>query len=172
MGFCSDLDLSLSSKVQTPRLITSYALPPQTRFLCAPYSIYWRRERNANSQRLTYAVTTSQSSKNAELVVFVEDVQKSSSTDLSAKNHTKRTFKLQQAQIFSILPLAAPQGNEDSLSGFDICVVYTSGALECISGDLAEKRWESTSSDVFKNDAAQGVVDLSLIHISEPTRPY
>jgi len=101
--------------------------------------------------------------KTAELVIFIEDVQKSSSIDLTAKNHTKRTFKLQEAKIFSILPLAAPSSTGNSTPGFDICVVYSSGALTCISGDLAEKRWESTAADVFKNDAIQGVVDYATI---------
>jgi len=150
-------------QVQTSRLITSYALPPQTRFLCAPCSIYWRSDKNANPQRLTYAVTSDQNSKTAELIAFVEDVQKGSSADLTAKNHTKKTFKLQHNKVFSILPIAAPRSNDDSLSGFDVCVVYTSGALQCLSGDLAGKRWESTSAEVFKNDTVEGIVDYATI---------
>lgn len=108
-------------------------------------------------------MTSDQNSKTAELIAFVEDVQKGSSTDVTPKNHIKKTWKLQHNTVFSILPVAAPRNTDDSLSGFDICVVYTNGALECLSGDLVGKRWESTPAEIFKNDTVESVVDYATV---------
>lgn len=115
-------------------------------------------------------MTSDQNSKSAELIAFVEDVQKGASTDLTAKNHTKKTFKLQHNQVFSILPVAGPLSTDDSISGFDVCVVYINGALQCLSGDLAGKRWESTPAEIFKNDTIPGVVDYTTIITLEQAR--
>lgn len=51
--------------------------------------------------------------------------------------------------MFAIYALASHSDNKDLASALDLCVVYTDGSVDSLSGDLGTKRWDA--------DAAQAV---------------
>lgn len=153
-----------SPKIRNPRLNTSYALSPQTRFLCPPCSVHRRYKPSENTQqvtqRLTYAVTSEPSGRKAELICFVEEAQKSSALDTSGGIQDKRSFELDsRGSVASLLALTVDSESAETSSALDICVVYTSGETQCISGDLTSQRWQ-TAADNKANVEYAAVFDL------------
>lgn len=134
-------------KVRNPRLITSYALAPQTRILCAPYSVYCKPA-GQKALRVTYVAISNDAEKKSEIVAFAEEAL-SDSSDLSVEKQVKTIYSLPKKDVFAIYALASHSDNKDLASALDLCVVYTDGSLDSLSGDLGTKRWDA--------DAAQAV---------------
>lgn len=134
--------------MRNPRLVTSYALPPHTRFLAAPYSVYYKPA-GLKAVRVTYAAVSNTAEKMAHIVSFVEEV-KSDSSDLSAESQVKTTYPLTNPAVFALYALASHSDNTDLASALDLCIVYNDGAVESVAGDLSTKRWDA--------DAAQSIV--------------
>ncbi|GAB7347223.1 hypothetical protein MBLNU459_g3326t1 [Dothideomycetes sp. NU459] len=132
--------------IRNPRLVTSYALPPQTRFLASPCSISRKLAGRKASQRITYAAVTDKSGKNVQLVCFTEETLTESS-DLSADQQVKLTYAFEKPKrsICSIHALPSHSDNEELGSALDVCVVYEDGSVQCVAGDLSSKRWDADS---------------------------
>ncbi|KAL1297737.1 hypothetical protein AAFC00_006276 [Neodothiora populina] len=151
--------------VRNPRLVTSYALPPQTRFLCPPYSVYYKPS-GQKAQRVTYAAVTNSAEKKSEVVAFVEEV-KSDSSDLSAESQIKTSYPLSNKPVLALCPLASHSDNTDLASALDLCLVYEDGTVETISGDLASKRWDAEADQAIA--LAQGASVQALGHVQYAT---
>lgn len=142
-------------KVQNPRLITSYALPPQTRFACAPCSIYRKIGGRKSAQRLTFAVVSNESHRKSELICFTEETQKDPSAALSAGNQTKATYQLRQSKskVLEISAVVVDSEAPDAHSALDVSLVYEDGHVETIAGDLSLERWQVASKQLVSSDS-------------------
>ncbi|KAH0345163.1 hypothetical protein KCU81_g4478, partial [Aureobasidium melanogenum] len=159
--------------VRNPRLVTSYALPPQTRLLCAPCSIYRKITGRKAAQRVTYAVLGHTTGKKTEVICFTEDTI-ADSTDLSADQQVKTSYQLPSSTstVFAINALASHSDNETLGLALDIAVTYADGSVECIAGDLQEKRWDADAARAIalaESDAAPSSVKVEYATVTDVT---
>jgi hypothetical protein len=159
--------------VRNPRLVTSYALPPQTRLLCAPCSIYRKITGRKAAQRVTYAVLGHTTGKKTEVICFTEDTI-ADSTDLSADQQVKTSYQLPTttSTVFAINALASHSDNETLGLALDIAVTYVDGSVECIAGDLQQKRWDADAARAIvmaESDAAPSSVKVEYATITDVT---
>jgi hypothetical protein len=159
--------------VRNPRLVTSYALPPQTRLLCAPCSIYRKITGRKAAQRVTYAVLGHTTGKKTEVICFTEDTI-ADSTDLSADQQVKTSYQLPTtaSTVFAINALASHSDNETLGLALDIAVTYIDGSVECIAGDLQQKRWDADAARAIamtESDAAPTSVKVEYATVTDVT---
>jgi hypothetical protein len=160
-------------QVRNPRLVTSYALPPQTRLLCAPCSIYRKITGRKAAQRVTYAVLGHTTGKKTEVICFTEDTI-ADSTDLSADQQVKTSYQLPTtaSTVFAINALASHSDNETLGLALDIAVTYIDGSVECIAGDLQQKRWDADAARAIamtESDAAPTSVKVEHATVTDVT---
>lgn len=159
--------------VRNPRLVTSYALPPQTRLLCAPCSIYRKITGRKAAQRVTYAVLGHTTGKKTEVVCFTEDTI-ADSTDLSADQQVKTSYQLptSTSTVFAVHALASHSDNETLGLALDIAVTYADGSVECIAGDLQQKRWDADAAQTIvmaDSDAVSSSVKVEYATVTDVT---
>ncbi|KAI4722151.1 hypothetical protein E4T48_01457 [Aureobasidium sp. EXF-10727] len=159
--------------VRNPRLVTSYALPPQTRLLCAPCSIYRKITGRKAAQRVTYAVLGHTTGKKTEVICFTEDTI-ADSTDLSADLQVKTSYQLptSTSTVFAINALASHSDNETLGLALDIAVTYSDGSVECIAGDLQQKRWDADAARAIvmaESDAEPSSVKVEYATVTDVT---
>lgn len=159
--------------MRNPRLVTSYALPPQSRLLCAPCSIYRKITGRKAAQRVTYAVLGYSTGKKTELVCFTEDTI-ADSTDLSADQQVKTSYQLpaSASPVFAVHALASHSDNETLGLALDIAVTYADGSVECIAGDLQQKRWDADAAQAIalaESDAAPVPVKVEFATVTDVT---
>lgn len=159
--------------MRNPRLVTSYALPPQTRLLCAPCSIYRKITGRKAAQRVTYAVLGHTTGKKTEVICFTENTI-ADSTDLSADQQVKTSYQLptSTSTVFAINALASHSDNETLGLALDIAVTYIDGSVECIAGDLQQKRWDADAARAIvmaESDAAPTSVKVEYATVTDVT---
>ena len=134
--------LAYFSKLQNPQLVTSYALPPQTSFSTAPYSLYRKGSSRKPSHRFTYASTTqSAPGEKPQLVCFTETIQKNAATNTVKTSHTPSNPTDRIVAIDSV-PISASGSAKGG--DHDVLVVFENGQLLCLSSDLETTRWKAT----------------------------
>lgn len=159
--------------MRNPRLVTSYALPPQTRLLCPPCSIYRKISGRKAAQRITYAVLGHTTGKKTEVLCFTEDTI-ADSADLSADQQVRTTYQLpaSTSSVLAVHALASHSDNETLGLALDIAVTYQDGSVECISGDLQQKRWDADATQaiaVTESDAAPSSFKVELAVVTDLT---
>ncbi|KAF2706073.1 hypothetical protein K504DRAFT_537009 [Pleomassaria siparia CBS 279.74] len=126
--------------LQNPQLVTSYALPPQTSFATAPYSLYRKGSSRKPSHRFTYAATTQFApGEKAQLVCFTEEIQKDSATSTVKSSHT---ISDPVDKIIAIDSVPISPGGSASDGSHDVLLVFNNGHVTCLSSDLGIIRWK------------------------------
>ncbi|KAF1957760.1 hypothetical protein CC80DRAFT_524635 [Byssothecium circinans] len=125
--------------LQTPHLTTSYALPPQTSFESAPYSIYRKGNSKRQPRRYTYAfIKDSSLGSKPQLVCFAEETRK------DATAHTVRTTYTPadaSHRLIAIDALPVPAAGPQKEVSHDVLAIFDSGDVVCLSSDLQVVRW-------------------------------
>jgi hypothetical protein len=126
-------------KLQNPHLASSYALPPQTSFASAPYSVYRKGNSKRQPRRYTYALVqdTTPGSK-PQLVCFTEETRKDTTTDTVKTSYTPSDSA---HKISAIDALPVPAGGSQKDASHDVVVVFDNGHVICLSSDLDVVRW-------------------------------
>ena len=126
-------------QVQSPRLVTSYAVPPQTFFTSSPFSTYRKSRKGDPACRFTYvsACDNSRGGK-AQVLAFEEAVQKPGSS--STRKHT---FDLTEATntVFSIHAIPDKEANDSTATSFQVLVIGKDGFVQSLSEDLSKVNW-------------------------------
>ncbi|KAL1646013.1 hypothetical protein SLS58_003433 [Diplodia intermedia] len=127
--------------VQAPRLITSYALPPQSSFTAPPFSVYLKANKQRPAKRFTYAtVKESSGSSRHQILCFSEEAHP---TPTGNPDKTAYTIPSSSGKVFSIdaLPLkSSGSAGEDS---HDIVVLFENGQVDCLSATLQTVKWST-----------------------------
>ncbi|KAF2794292.1 hypothetical protein K505DRAFT_304298 [Melanomma pulvis-pyrius CBS 109.77] len=127
--------------LQNPQLVTSYALPPQTSFATAPYSLYRKGSSKNPSHRFTYAcITQSASGEKPQLVCFAEKIQNDAATNTVKFLHT---ISNPADRVISIESIPISAGGSAKDGSHDVLVVFDNGQVTCLSSDLGILRWEA-----------------------------
>ncbi|KAH8600498.1 hypothetical protein B0O99DRAFT_610818 [Bisporella sp. PMI_857] len=122
----SELAIGIDGRISSSRLLTSYALPPQTSFTCPPTSTRTRISKN-KVERRTYVSTIQ---PQAQITLFYE-----STGNKQAAQSFSETHKLSGSQ--------APVRTETTTENLDILLVKRDGEVQCLDGNNLQERWIS-----------------------------
>ncbi|OJD30716.1 uncharacterized protein BKCO1_5700034 [Diplodia corticola] len=140
--------------VQAPRLITSYALPPQSSFTAPPFSVYLKANKQRLAKRFTYAtVKESSGSSRQQILCFSEEVHP---TPTGNPDKTAYTIPPSSGKVFSIDALSLKSSGSTSEDTHDIVVLFENGQVDCLSANLQTVKW---STNVL--DSSDKIVEFS-----------
>lgn len=141
------LGLELTAQqLQNPQLVTSYALPPQTSFASAPFSVYHKGSSKRSSRRYTYAfVAQNTPGARPHLVCFAEEVRKDGTADT-----VKTTYTPSDAaqKVVSIDVIPVPVGAAQKEASHEVLVVLEAGDVICLSAELEVVRWVASVANL------------------------
>ncbi|RJE22743.1 hypothetical protein PHISCL_04922 [Aspergillus sclerotialis] len=133
--------------IQTPKLVTSYAVPPQSSFSCRPCSV--RRKLGSSVKRQTYGAVNR---PERQIKSFVEE----SGNGSSAPTISSSSFSVKDSNsptIFvGIIPTTASEDNDEK-DPFDVLTVHQDGRVRRLSSDLGTQRWSVRHSEIAKPSA-------------------
>ncbi|KAF8866980.1 hypothetical protein BDZ45DRAFT_719968 [Acephala macrosclerotiorum] len=129
--------------ISSSKLITSYALPPQSSFTCAPVSVRTRISKNIVERRSYASTTTPQ----AQLTLFREVVT-GTSTESST---TSRTLTKSSNPIAYLGTITSAKAPEAAINTFDVLAVKEDGGIHCFDGDSLQERWVSPASALVRD---------------------
>ncbi|KAI9783224.1 MAG: hypothetical protein M1839_004064 [Geoglossum umbratile] len=147
-------------EIQSPKLMTSYALPPQSAFTCAPCSFRWK-SKTSSVRRTTYVSIANPAPR---ILCFSETAKKECSragSFIDANTITlHRDVNLLESPIIHLDIL--PSGNEPE-SDADVFAVHENGTARCLSADLSKEYWcasvlSTSSADSIEDDPQEGFV--------------
>ncbi|KAK0128374.1 hypothetical protein ONS95_000345 [Cadophora gregata] len=131
-------------QVSSSRLITSYALPPQSSFTCPPSSLRTRVSKTKVERRTYVSTRGSQSG----LTLFHETTDglepPTSSIKTSAISHSQRP-------IIYLGTITATRSSGSSANTTDLLVVKEDGEVQCYDGDSLEEKWSSPAAALSRD---------------------
>ncbi|KAJ5371346.1 uncharacterized protein N7496_007438 [Penicillium cataractarum] len=140
--------------IQTPKLVTSYAVPPQSTFSCRPCSSAVKRQ--------TYTAVTK---PEHQIKCFVEEVGNGSSAPMISSSSTTITDSKSPTTFVGIVPFSAE--DETETDPFDILAVHTDGRVRRLSSDLKTQHWSIQHSEIAKVCATHTVHSCFLIDLED-----
>ncbi|KAL3467713.1 hypothetical protein BJX64DRAFT_247234 [Aspergillus heterothallicus] len=135
--------------IQNPKLVTSYAVPPQSFFSCPPCSLRRKLPNGLGVRRQTYAAV-----KN-EIKAFVEE---SASAGQTAPTISSSTFTLKDSSspvaFLGVVPKLSAEDEGDN--EFDVLAIHRDGRARRLSPDLDTQRWSISHSEVARDNSIHG----------------
>jgi hypothetical protein len=130
-------------KVENPRTLSSYAVPPQTYFVALPCSVYQRTSKQDSARRFTYvAVKNSTKDVKTQLLCLEEKIQQA-----DPKNPKRTHSTLQSTSpVVSVHTISSYNVAEEEPETHDVVVLHEDGSAECISSALDRAVWTSQLS--------------------------
>jgi hypothetical protein len=126
-------------QTKNPRLVASYAVPPQTSFVAKPCSVFSHGKDGNPATRTTYAVAKSGTSTKPSLLCYDE---KDSGAEISKPR--KMTSELKSLQpVLSLESLESHILDESTQYSHDLLAIHQDGFLECFAPDLNRSLWEA-----------------------------
>lgn len=135
------------------KLITSYALPPQSSFTCVPCSTKSRKSRKNGIERRTYISTSGSSSK---VSLFRDSVAPDGTTTSSTTSH-ESVYKNNPVVFLQTVSSDVPK---DLL---DLLVVHKDGEIQCLDGTDLSLQWTSPSSSITKNEIQRSATPGTVV---------
>ncbi|RDW79145.1 uncharacterized protein DSM5745_05997 [Aspergillus mulundensis] len=129
--------------IQNPKLVTSYAVPPQSLFSCPPCSLRRKLSKNSGVKRQTFVALKK------EIKAFTEE---SAASGTGAPVISSSTFAIEDSTSPAVFVGIVP-GSEDEENGpFDVLVIHRDGRVRRLSPDLEAQRWSMQHSEISKGD--------------------
>lgn len=126
-------------------MITSYALPPQSSFTCAPLSVRSRISK-AKIERRTYVSTTA---PDAQITLFQDSTQNAGAAEPSTV--VRRLGKSLESAIVFMGAITASFPDSESQ---DLVLVQENGEIRCLDGDKLQDKWISPAG-VLRNQTQE-----------------
>lgn len=125
-------------QVQFPKLVTSYATPPQSSFSCSPCSVRQKDAQTSVTKRWTYCALDAPEKK---IQCFLDE---SSDAQINQLKISTKTFKLARTEspviALSAIPTTTPEAQENS-DDFDVVAVHQDGRVRRLSPDLEVEKY-------------------------------
>lgn len=141
------------AKIQSSKLITSYALPPQASITCPPYSLRLKLGKG-RAERRTYVATTEAS---AHITLFKDALNAEGQSEPSTAIH--KLTSTENPVVFLGLAHEKIESSTDNL-----LVVKSDGEMHCLNSEDLTLHWTSPAAAVTKNsttpDAPSQKVEL------------
>ncbi|WEW61141.1 hypothetical protein PRK78_006631 [Emydomyces testavorans] len=130
------------SKVQFPKLISSYAISPQSTIPCPPCSVREKSRVTASVKRYTYCAIDR---PERQIKGFVEH----GTSDRSSAEFSTLTFPLEDSKSPVVFTTVVPtiQSLKEQEEGFDVVIVHENGQVRRLSPDLKRQRWITTVTE-------------------------
>ncbi|KAJ5770183.1 uncharacterized protein N7511_002234 [Penicillium nucicola] len=149
--------------VQTPKLVTSYAVPPQSTFSCRPCSVRRKLSKKSAVRRQTYTAVTK---PEHQIKCFVEEISSSgSSAPVISSSTTTVTDSTSPTTFVGIVPSSA--NDEGEMDPFDILAVHEDGRVRRLSSDLKTQRWSIQHSEIAKVCSTHSVQSSFLVEFED-----
>lgn len=154
-------DAEQRQQVQTPKLVTSYAVPPQSSFSCRPCSVRRKLAHNSVVIRQTYCAVER---PEKQIKAFFEE------STTSAPNISSSSFSLKDSKsstvFLGIFPAALSEETEEE-NLFDVLAVHKDGRVRRLSPDLKTERWTISHSEITKSSSTREVCAGFLVEFSD-----
>ncbi|PWY69120.1 hypothetical protein BO70DRAFT_365937 [Aspergillus heteromorphus CBS 117.55] len=143
--------------IQTPKLVTSYALPPQSTFSCQPCSVRRKVPNHAAVKRQTYVAVKQQ------IKSFVEEHggNGSSAPVISSSSYTV-TDSDSPAVFLGIVPTESEEEGS-----FDVLAAHQDGRVRRLSSDLETQQWSLRHSEIAKTSATHEIRSCFLVEFED-----
>ncbi|KAJ5993541.1 hypothetical protein N7451_009265 [Penicillium sp. IBT 35674x] len=148
--------------VQTPKLVTSYAVPPQSTFSCRPCSVRRKISKKSVVKRQTYAAAIK---PEHQIKCFVEEISNGSSAPAISSSTATITDSRSPTTFVGIIPLSADDDSESD--PFDVLAVHEDGRVRRLSADLKTQRWSIQHSEIAKVSSTHVVNTCFLIDLED-----
>ncbi|OAA57309.1 hypothetical protein ISF_07230 [Cordyceps fumosorosea ARSEF 2679] len=142
--------------VPTSRQITSYPIPPQESFTCAPYSVRIRTASSSDISRYTYAVM---SSKATQKITLFKDV-------VSADGKTVSTTTSQALKSSPVKYITCSSMPSQQSSVGDVILVCKSGEVISLSSETLSTNWTSFAKSPLQDTVATKISELEIEHVT------
>ncbi|RAH43221.1 uncharacterized protein BO95DRAFT_484230 [Aspergillus brunneoviolaceus CBS 621.78] len=146
--------------IQTPKLVTSYAVPPQSSFTCQPCSVRRKIPSKSVVRRQTYIALKQQ------IKAFVEE---SGGNGSSAPVISSSSYSVSDSDspvnFVGIVP--GPSTEQEPEGSFDILAVHQDGRVRRLSPDLKTQRWSMEHSEVAKISSTHSVNACFLVEFED-----
>ncbi|KAK1995725.1 hypothetical protein LX36DRAFT_712947 [Colletotrichum falcatum] len=150
--------------VPSSGLRTSYPIPPQESFTCAPHSIRYQGDGASGRNNYTYLSTQDSTGAKVTLCRDAIDVTgKTNSTSTSQRVHHKSpiTYLFTSSAIDNTVVSDAPQSERGDVLG--LC---RDGQVLCLDGEALEQKWSASSyslcKDLLPSTVSKYEVEFSL----------
>ncbi|EFY92344.1 hypothetical protein J3458_000959 [Metarhizium acridum] len=144
--------------VPASRLITSYPIPPQESFTCAPYSIRLRRSGSDDVHRYTYIAT--RDAKSYKITLFKDVVHPDGKTTSSTTSQTLQASPIHITSSSSTTSLLS-----DSTVG-DVVAICEDGQVAYLSGEDLKLQWSSPFKPAIQDVIAGAIENLQVEYVS------
>ncbi|KAA8648105.1 hypothetical protein EYZ11_012232 [Aspergillus tanneri] len=147
--------------VQTPKLVTSYAVPPQSFFSCQPCSVRRKLSNKPLVKRQTYVAVNPQ----GEIKSFIEESVGNGSTAPVISSLSFSVKDSDSPAIFvGLVPTVSGQDEEDT---FDVLVVHEDGRVRRLAADLQTQRWSIRHSELAQDSSAHTIRACFLVEFDD-----
>ncbi|KAJ9150861.1 hypothetical protein NKR23_g3545 [Pleurostoma richardsiae] len=134
--------------IASSRLITSYPIPPQSCFSCAPCSTRWRSSLRKEIARYTYIATQD---RNTKITLFKDVLGASGDTKSTNISRTLNT----PSKVVHLSTISSTDANNSILNEggtlSDLLAVTEDGSVMCFHGESLQQTW-NTSADILTHD--------------------
>ncbi|KAB5559541.1 hypothetical protein GE09DRAFT_962137 [Coniochaeta sp. 2T2.1] len=135
--------------VPASRLITSYPIPPQYFFTCAPCSIRWKAN-NDEIVRYTYATTEETQTSKRRVTLFKDVVEKAGVTTSTSSFVALKADS--EVVYLTTTPISTPTSASAAIAAapeqptFDLLAVIEDGSIICFDRETLAEKWRVSSS--------------------------
>ncbi|XWW97933.1 hypothetical protein V2A60_005929 [Cordyceps javanica] len=141
--------------VPTSRQITSYPIPPQESFTCAPYSVRIRTAESRDISRYTYAVTSDNATQ--KITLFKDVVSHDGKT---VSTTASQTLKASPVKYITCSSLAS----KESRIG-DVILICKGGEVLSLSGETLSTNWAATARSSLQDVVATNIDEIEIEHV-------
>ncbi|KAL3496207.1 hypothetical protein BJX62DRAFT_232715 [Aspergillus germanicus] len=146
--------------IQNPKLVTSYAVPPQSSFSCPPCSLRRKLSNGSGVRRQTYAAVKK------EIKAFVEE---SAGAGQSAPVISSSTFAVKDSSspiaFIGIIPTSSTE--DEDKDPFDVLAVHRDGHARRLSPDLETQQWSISHSGLAKGSSPHAIHGCFLLEFDD-----
>jgi hypothetical protein len=146
--------------VPASRLITSYPIPPQESFTCAPYSVRIRRSGSNDVSRYTYIAT--RDSTGQKISLFKDVVHQDGKT-------TSTTIASPALKTSPIRYVTCNSSVSETSNVGDVIIVCQNGEFISLSAETLEILWTSSSKSALQDAIATQIESFEVDYITSGT---
>ncbi|KAL4748546.1 hypothetical protein BDW72DRAFT_195673 [Aspergillus terricola var. indicus] len=125
--------------IQNPKLVTSYAVPPQSSFSCPPCSLRRKLPKASGVKRQTIVAMKK------EIKAFTEE---SAGGGTGAPVISSSSFAVDDSTSPTVFVGIVPGSEIEDKDPFDVLAVHRDGRVRRISSDLETQRWSMQHSEI------------------------
>ncbi|KAH7203907.1 hypothetical protein DER44DRAFT_390383 [Fusarium oxysporum] len=146
--------------IPASRLITSYPIPPQESFTCAPYSVRIRRAGSNDVSRYTYIST--RDSRGQKITLFRDVVHQDGKT-------TSTTTASPVLKTSAVRYLTCSSSVSETSSTGDVIAVCENGEFISLSSETLAIQWTSPSKPALQDAIATQIKSFEVDYVTSGT---